>query len=57
MTPWGRARVAVTAAAERVTAVAADTRASVLGAVVLALAALGTALLALVITMRRRPAA
>jgi len=56
MTPWRRARDVVTSTADRLSAVAADTRSAVLGAVWLALAALGVALLALVVSAKRRAA-
>ena len=54
MDGWRRARDAVTATTERLSAAAADTRAAVMGAVLLALAALGVALLALAVSARRR---
>jgi hypothetical protein len=57
MTPWRRARDTITTAADRVSAVAADTRESMVGLAFVSVAALLVALLALVVSARRKAAA
>jgi hypothetical protein len=54
--PWRRARDTITTAAERVSAVASDTREAMVGLAFVAFSALLVALLALVVSMRRRTA-
>lgn len=56
MTPWLRARDAVTATAERVSAAASDTRKAITALAFVAFAALAVALIALAVSARRRTA-